>query len=92
MRFTWDITKAARNIRRHGVSFTEACTVFDDPLARIHDDPAHSEVEEREIIVGQSGNGRLLVVSFTEREEAIRLITARVATKTERFDYEESTE
>jgi len=79
-------------MRTHGVSFTEACTVFDDPLARIHDDPEHSEFEEREIIVGQSGSGRLLMVSFAERDEVIRLISARVATRAERFDYEESPE
>jgi uncharacterized DUF497 family protein len=60
-----------------GVSFTEACEVFDDPLARIHDDPEHSESKKREIIVGHSSRGRLLVVSFTMREEAVRLITAR---------------
>lgn len=89
MRFTWDTTKAARNLRTHGVPFTEACTVFDDPLARIHDDIEHSEFEEREIIVGHASSGRLLVVSFTERERAVRLISARVATKAERLEYEE---
>lgn len=89
MRFTWDTTKAARNLQTHGVSFTEACAVFDDPLARIHDDPEHSEFEEREIIVGHSSSGRLFVVGFTVREGVVRLITARAATKAERFEYEE---
>ena len=63
-------------------------TVFSDPLARIHDDPDHSESEHREIIVGNSARGRLLVVSFTERADAIRIISARRATRHEREDYE----
>jgi uncharacterized DUF497 family protein len=92
VRFTWDISKAARNLARHGVSFIEASSAFDDPLARIHDDPGHSDHEEREIIVGHSRRGRLLVVSFTERKGSVRLITARVATKAERFEYEEGIE
>ena len=90
-RFTWDPAKAASNLRKHGVSFEEALTVFGDPLARIHDDPHHSERERREIIVGHSTKGRLLLVSFTERSGVIRLISARGATRHERKDYEEAT-
>ena len=90
-RFTWDPEKAASNLRKHGVSFEEALTVFGDPLARIHDDPHHSERERREIIVGHSTRGRLLLVSFTECSGIIRLISARGATRHERKDYEEAT-
>ena len=89
--FTWDPTKAAANLRKHGVSFEEALTVFSDPLARIHDDPLHSARERREIIVGHSSNGRLLLVSFIERSGVIRLISARRATRHERKDYEQAT-
>jgi uncharacterized DUF497 family protein len=62
-----------------------------DPLARIHDDPAHSSARERrEVIIGHSSRGRLLLVSFTERSQGIRLISARKATRNERRDYEEA--
>jgi len=88
--FEWDPAKAAGNLRKHGVSFEEALTVFRDSLARIHDDPDHSEVESREIIVGHSADERLLVVGFTERRNAIRIINARSASVRERHDYEEN--
>ena len=91
IRFTWDAEKATANRRQHRVAFEEALTVFGDPLARIHDDPSHSEAEPREIIVGHSVQGRLLLVSFTERRGAIRLISARRATRHERQDYEKTT-
>ena len=91
LRFTWDPAKAAENLRKHGVSFEEGLTVFANPLARIHDDPYHSVREHREIIVGHSVKGRLLLVSFTERRREIRLISARRATRHERQDYEEAT-
>ena len=71
------------------MSFEEAATVFADPLARIHDDPDHSVGEIREIIVGLSSQDRLLLVSFTERGEALRLIHARRVNARERKDYEE---
>ncbi len=90
VRFEWDRQKAATNLRKHRVSFDEARTVFYDSLARIFDDPVHSTVEQREIIIGHSLVGRLLIVSFTERGEAIRIISARLATKRERQDYEEN--
>jgi uncharacterized DUF497 family protein len=90
LRFEWDPEKAAANLAKHGVSFEEALTVFSDPLARIFDDEDHSREEEREIIVGHSTKQRLLLVCFTARETAIRLFSARRATKRERQDYEES--
>ncbi len=86
--FAWDAEKVAANRRRHGVAFEEALTVFADPLAAIHDDPDHSENEERELIVGCSASGRLLIVSFTELPKSVRIISARRVTRRERRDYE----
>ena len=88
--FEWDLTKAASNLQLHGVSFEEAATVFEDPLAKIHDDPDHSASERRDIIIGQSVQGRLLLVSFTDRGSNIRLISARPVPRRERRDYEEA--
>ncbi|HYT93774.1 MAG TPA: BrnT family toxin [Gemmataceae bacterium] len=88
--FEWDKDKAAANKKKHGVTFEEAATVFDDPLAAIFDDEAHSKDEQREIIVGHSTKKRLLLVCFTERAGAVRIISARRATKRERKDYEEN--
>lgn len=88
--FEWDLTKAAANLLQHGVSFEEATTLFEDPLAKIHDDPDHSATERRDIIVGHSLQGRLLLVSFTDRGSKIRLISARPVTSRERRDYEEA--
>jgi len=88
--FEWSPSKAAANLRKHGVALEEAMTAFADPLARIHDDLVHSDLESREILVGHSASGRLLVVAFTERYDRIRLISARLATSYERSDYEES--
>ena len=87
--FEWDPAKDVANLAKHGVTFEEALTVFMDPVARIHGDPDHSEAEAREIIVGHSIHQRLLLISFVERGEKVRLISARVATKRERRDYEE---
>jgi uncharacterized DUF497 family protein len=82
---------AASNVRKHGVSFEEAQTVFYDPLASIFEDEVHSALEKRELIIGHSSKGRLLLVSFTERAHlVVRIISARRATKRERSDYEES--
>jgi uncharacterized protein len=89
LEFEWDEDKAASNQKKHRVTFEEAATVFADPLAAIFDDEEHSEEEQREIIVGHSAENRLLLVSFTERGGAIRIISARRATKRERRDYEE---
>jgi len=88
--FVWDPKKARINERKHCVAFQEAVTVFIDPLARIHDDPTHSLSERREIIVGHSLQGRLLVVSFTERSKTVRIVSARQATRHEHKDYETS--
>jgi uncharacterized protein len=90
VRFEWDAQKAASNLREHRVSFPDAVTVFADPLARIHADPDHSVGESREIIIGQAANGQLLLVSFVEREDSVRLISARRATRRERHEYEKA--
>ena len=91
--FEWDARKARLNLVKHNVSFDEATTVFDDPWARIFDDEFHSGQEKREIIVGRSINGGLLVVCFTERaSETIRIIGARAGTPRERRKYEENVE
>lgn len=89
MKFTWNPEKAMLNLQDHRVSFAEALTVFGDPLARIHDDPGHSEGELREMIVGHSSAGRLLLVCFTEGTDSIRLFSAREVTSHERRKYEE---
>ncbi len=91
MGFEWDRDKAAANLTKHGVGFEEASSVFADLLAVIFDDEEHSEDEHREIIIGHSQRGRVLLVSFVERESGVRLISARVATRQEREDYEENT-
>jgi len=87
--FEWDPRKAALNLAKHKVSFDEAATAFGDPLGQIIDDPRHSADEERFVLLGRSGRRRLLVVMFTERGEAIRLISARRATPRERRGHEE---
>jgi uncharacterized DUF497 family protein len=91
VRFEWDKDKAEANLKKHGVSFDEASTVFNDPLAFIFDDEAHSASEKREIIIGHSITNRLLLICFTERvQDTIRVFSARAATKRERKDYEEN--
>lgn len=91
MEFEWDESKASVNLKKHGVDFEEAKTVFDNPLAVIFDDEARSINEQREIIIGHSWRNRLLLVSFTERPDAIRIISARLATRREREEYEQNT-
>ncbi|NUN64346.1 BrnT family toxin [Pseudanabaena biceps] len=88
MKFEWDNSKAITNLKKHGVSFEEAQTVFDNPLAVIFDDAAHSINEYREIIIGHSLRSQLLIISFTERSNSIRIISARPATRKEREEYE----
>ena len=88
MEFEWDRNKAAANLLKHGVPFDEAKTIFDDPLYVDFYDPDHSYDEHRYIIIGQSQRGRLLVMSYTERENVIRLISARKAIRREREAYE----
>jgi len=87
----WDPNKAKQNLKKHGVSFEEAATIFEDPLSSTIDDPLHSEAEERFIIIGKSMQNRLLVVPHTDRGERIRIISARLATSRERVKYEEET-
>ena len=79
LQFEWDSKKAEANKTKHGVSFEEAITVFADPLARIFEDPEHSETERREIILGHSAKQNLILVSFVEFDDRIRLISARKA-------------
>jgi uncharacterized protein len=88
--FEWDDAKARSNEQKHGVSFPEAATAFADPLAAIFPDPDHSDDETREILVGVSDRNRLLIISFTERGESIRIISARVATPSERKRHEDN--
>ena len=91
IRFSWDPSKEAINIRKHeGVTFVEAASVFRDVLAFVFDDETHSEAEHRELIIGHSNRGRLLIVSFTERGDVIRIISGRKADAGERADYEQA--
>ena len=89
LHFEFDPAKAAANLRKHGISFREAMTVFDDPLAQTFPDELHSEDEDRSITIGLSSRNRLLFVSNRETENHIRLIGARHATVTEKKTYEE---
>ncbi len=86
--FEWDAQKSKRNIRKHGIAFDEATTVFDDALASIFPDEHHASAEVREILVGHSILNRLLLVCFTERRGRVRIISARKATASERNDHE----
>jgi uncharacterized DUF497 family protein len=89
MEFEWDQTKAAANVSKHAVSFDEAKTVFDDPLYVDFYNPDHSLNEHRYIIIGESEQGRLLMVSYTEIGDTIRIISSRELTPAERKQYEE---
>jgi uncharacterized protein len=92
VRIEWDSKKATGNLRKHGISFDEASTIFDDHLAVIFPDEDHSIDEIRELIIGHSVKNQLLIVSFTEREpDIVRIISARLATRKEIKDYEENT-
>ncbi|MGI8772739.1 MAG: BrnT family toxin [Acidobacteriaceae bacterium] len=88
--FSWNAKKAAANLRKHKVSFEEAASVFEDSLADVLADPDHSMDEHRLLLLGKSRLGRVLVVAFTERVNVIRIISARVTTRSERKDYEEN--
>ena len=90
MEFEWDERKAAANLSKHEISFEEAKTVFDDPLYVDFYDPDHSHDEHRYIIIGESRQGRLLMASYMERGNVIRLINSREVTLAERKAYEES--
>ena len=90
LQFSWNAEKAALNASKHGVTFEEASTVFGDPLSVAVFDPDHSEKESRFVIVGQSFEGKLIVVVHSELEDSIRIISARLATRREREVYEQS--
>jgi hypothetical protein len=87
--FEWDVRKAAANFKKHGVTFEDAASVFFDPLATTFPDPDHSLDEIRELTVGYTMEGELVFVSHCEREERIRIISARRATLAEQRQYEE---
>jgi uncharacterized DUF497 family protein len=89
MKFEWNAEKARSNLRKHKVSFVEAATALKDPMAATGLDPDHSVGEERFITFGVSERGRLLVVAHTEKNDTLRIISARVASKKERKIYEE---
>lgn len=86
--FEWDESKANENLKKHGVSFDEAKTVFNDPFSVTIDDPDHSIEENRYVDIGLSSKSRLIVVSYIERNGRIRIISSRKATRRERKDYE----
>ncbi len=88
MNFEWDPNKARYNLQKHGVSFQEAVTVFTDELSITNYDLRHSEQEERFMIVGWSHRRNLLMISYTERENRIRIISSRKLRKNERKAYE----
>jgi len=88
--YEWDEKKAEVNLSKHGVSFDEAKTVFDDPLYVDFYDPDHSFEEHRFILLGKSVQGRVLFVSYMERNDNIRLISARDAASSERRAYEQN--
>ena len=88
LEFQWDNRKAEDNLRKHGVSFREATTVFSDFLSLTIPDPLHSQWEERLVTIGYSEKQRLLIVVHTERGDVIRIISARNATSYERRTYE----
>ena len=90
--FEWNPFKAERNEQKHGVAFSEATTVFGDPLSMIAYDPDHAMDEDRYIIVGTSERGRLLMVAYTERGDSIRIVSARPLTRAERKAYGDRTE
>ncbi len=89
MTFEWDVRKAAANLKKHGVTFEDAASVFFDPLAITFPDPDHSLDETRQVTVGYTMEGNLVFVSHCERQERIRMISARPATRTEQRQYEE---
>ena len=88
MKFEWDSDKAFQNVNKHGVTFAEAQSVFDDPLYLDYYDDDHSESEQRFIRKAHSIREHLLVVSYTDRDGIIRIISARKATRKEKLNYE----
>ncbi len=90
IRFAWDARKAHANLRKHGVSFEEAATAFDDPLSLTTPDPDHSFGEERFILIGRLSSQLLVVVVHVERDDTIQIISARPASRRERVTYEKT--
>jgi len=89
VKFEWDSQKADSNLKKHGVSFQEAASVFGDALSITYYDPDHSVREHRFITVGMSRAGRVLMVAHTDRRDNVRVISARKTTREERRYYEE---
>ncbi|AFY60201.1 BrnT family toxin [Synechococcus sp. PCC 6312] len=87
--FEWSPEKAQSNLQKHGVSFQEAATVFNDPLSVTFPDPDHSIGESRYVIIGLSRFGQVLIVSHTDRANKVRIISARIASRQEKRFYEE---
>jgi len=87
MRFEWDPEKARRNLAKHGVSFEEAAKAFADPLSISRFDPDHSDDEDRFLLLGATHVGRLVVVAHTDRDDSVRIISARMASRRERRAY-----
>jgi len=92
LEFEWHPKKAEANLKKHKVSFAEAKTVFGDPKVLVVPDLVHSVGEERSLAIGRSDNGRLLIVCMTEREDRLRIISARLAERWERREYEDANE
>jgi uncharacterized protein len=88
--FGWDAGKAEANLKKHRVDFREAATVFDDPLSMAYPDVDHSTAERRFVMIGASAPRRVLVVAYTEQDAAVRIISARLATRREMRFYEEN--
>ena len=88
LEFEWEPDKTARNLHKHNVSFQEAATVFGDETGATVYDPDHSEAEDRFLTIGYSNRGRLLIVSHTDRDDRIRIISARLLKPSERRQYE----
>lgn len=90
LKFEWDRKKADSNLKKHGVSFEDAATAFGDPLSITIHDPNHSMDEDRFILVGETEGKKLVVVAHADRNDTIRIISARPATRGERKNYEKS--
>ena len=90
MIFTWDVRKAAANLKKHGIDFREAATIFQDPLSTTFPDVDYSESEQRFLTIGETPRRRVLVVAHTEEGDTIRIISAREATQREKQFYEEN--
>jgi uncharacterized DUF497 family protein len=88
MQFEWNPDKARSNLKKHGVSFNEASTVFNDPFSVTFPDPDHSFGEERYVIIGLSSANRILIVPHKDRADRVRIISAREATRNEQRFYE----